>query len=71
MTKKELLEILENCPDDAEVYIDLLDDDKFENDNKWIATVRDPSPDIRWVKDGKIAQRPDQETSGAKKSIIL
>ncbi len=71
MTKKELLEILENCPDDAEVYIDMLDDEKFENDNKWTATAREPSPQIRWVKDGKIAQRPDQETSGAKKSIIL
>lgn len=71
MTKKELFEILENCPDDAEVYIDMQDDDKFENDNRWIATVRDPSPDIKWVKDGKITQIPYQETAGGKKSIIL
>ena len=71
MTKKELIEMLENCPDDADVYIDMLNDQDFDGDNKWVSHVRKPFPMIRWIKDGKIAQRPCEETTEAKKSIVL
>ena len=71
MTKKELIEMLQNCPDDAEVYIDMLNDQDFDGDNIWLSHARKPFPTIKWVKDGKIAQRPCEETSGAVKSIIL
>lgn len=69
MTKKELFEILANCPDDAEIYIEM--DGIVQDGSVWDAVVRDPAPAVRMVKDYQIAQRPCQETSGAKKSIIL
>lgn len=71
MTKKELIEMLQDCPDDAEVYIDMLNDQDFDGNNIWVSHVRKPFPIIKWVKDEKIAQRPCEETSGAVKSIIL
>lgn len=69
MTKKELFEILANCPDDAEIYIEI--EDPVQDDNTWGAVLREPAPMVRMVQDFRIAQRPCQETSGAKKSIIL
>ena len=69
MTKKELFEILANCPDDAEIYVEM--DGTIQDDSTWGAVVRDLAPAVRMVKDYQIAQRPCQETSGAKKSIIL
>jgi hypothetical protein len=69
MTKKELFEILANCPDDAEIYIEI--EDVFHDDNTWGPAVREPAPMVRMVQDFRIAQRPCQETSGAKKSVVL
>ena len=69
MTKKELFEILENCPDDAEIYIEI--EDPVQDDNIWGSVLRDPTPTVRMVKNYQIAERPCQETAGAKKSIIL
>jgi hypothetical protein len=71
MTKKELFEILANCPDDAEIWIDMLNDEEFDGGDIWLSRVRKPFPMVRMVKDGKIAQRPCEETSGAVKSITL
>lgn len=68
MTKKELFEILENCPDDAEIYIET---DGAIDGNMWGSIVRDPIPRIKMVKDYLIAERPCEETSEAKKSIVL
>lgn len=69
MTKKDLFEILENCPDDAEVYIEI--DGVSHDDNTWGAFLRDPFPSIQMVDDYRIAVRPCKETSKAKKSIVL
>lgn len=71
MTKKELFEILENCPDDAEIYIDMCDDHNFENDTNWLSNIREPIPDIKYVKDNKIVKRPSRITEGSEKVIIL
>jgi hypothetical protein len=70
MTKKELFEILANCPDDAEIYIqeELV---LPEEEEIWVYNVREPSPEVRMVKDCKVAARPCKETAGAKKSVIL
>ncbi len=69
MTKKELFEILANCPDDAEIYIEM--DGVVQDDNTWGAVLREPMPSVKMVKDYQVAQRPCQETTGAKKSVIL
>lgn len=69
MTKKELFEILQNCPDDAEIYIEM--DDVVHDNNTWGSVLREPAPSVRMVKDYQIATRPCQATAGAKKSIIL
>lgn len=69
MTKKELFEILQNCPDDAEIYIEI--EDVVHDDNTWGSVLREPNPVVRMVKDYRIAERPCHETAGAKKSIII
>lgn len=71
MTKKELFEILENCPDDAEVYIETFFGEDDSDENCWGTNLRDPFPSVQMVKDFKIATRPCKETNGAKKSIVL
>lgn len=73
MTKKELVEMLSQFPDDMEVYIDKYTDEKYRDSNIWVSDVREPNSikPIYRVKDMKIAQRAHPDTAGAKKCIIL
>tara|TARA_R100000951_G_scaffold111334_1_gene110245 strand:+ start:4998 stop:5234 length:237 start_codon:yes stop_codon:yes gene_type:complete len=78
MTKKELVDFLNQYPDDTEVYIDIFNDDDYDSDNKWLSNVRKPSVNMqrkklkyRRVKGDKIAQRPHPESKGAVKAIVI
>ena len=71
MTKKELLEILENCPDDAEIYVETSFGGYDDDENCWGENLRDLFPKVRMVKDYRVATRPCKETAGAVKSVII
>lgn len=73
MTVKELIERLKEFDPEMEVFVDCYKDEKYKYDNKWLSEVRDPllGRPISMVKDNKIAQRACEETSGAKKCLVL
>jgi len=76
MTKKDLIAILATVDDDTEIFIDMLTDDQYEDDNIWISNVRDPYDlkvinKLKRVKDMKICQRAHKDNAGAKKCLVL
>lgn len=71
MTKKELIELLKDYPDDMEIYVDNYQPDLNLEDNHWTTEIREPFIHIKMVKDNKIANRPSKKTKDAKKSIII
>ncbi len=76
MNKKELIAILADYPDDTEIYIDMLNDDQYEDDTIWISSVRDPYDTTvinkyKRVHDMKICQRAHKDNAGAKKCLVL
>jgi hypothetical protein len=73
MTKQDLLRILEQYPDDIEIYVyksNNLDID-FDDESYWMDGIREPFINKKMIKDGKIVERPTIKTSGAKKSLIF
>jgi hypothetical protein len=71
MTKKELIELLKDYPDDIEIYVDNIQSDLDLNDEHWTSGVREPFIHIKMVKDNKIAKKPSKITKDAKKSLIF
>lgn len=73
MTVLDLKQILSNYPDDMEVFVDMITDDQYEDDNVWTSLVREPivNNNLKRVMDMKIAARPCQQTKDAKKCLIL
>lgn len=71
--------MLADYDDDTEIYIDMLNDDQYEDDTIWVSSVRDlydyteyhHKSKHRRVKDMKICQRPHKDNSGAKKCLVL
>ena len=65
--------MLADYPDDTEIYIDMLTDDKYENDNIWTTDVRNPYDirKLRWVADNKQAQRAHKDNGHGKKCVVL
>lgn len=73
MTVADLKQIMSKYPDDMEVFIDIGDDTKFENNSIWLSAVREPNSQCipTNVLDMKIVQRPHNLTKDAKKCLIL